>query len=182
MSDNNSPRKIGRKSIDVAIRDRNYTITSLSIAGVDKLRENINLIIANCMRQLQAMYGMNWAVVKKRGPIYRFFNSKKPSVSITPTGMDFLDNFLKTTMQNILDLAESASGLPHELFDRKNKDSLSIDELRDLAEVIFEANNLGFIWTALTNWMNQAKANPKEDLSHNLRSLAPSVNGIQDIR
>jgi Tfp pilus assembly protein PilO len=158
-----TPRVIKRKSITVNLRGQDYEIYSLSIAGLEKLKNSINMLVTNFIKKASILTRFTSENASRR----RWFGLVKPQLTS-------FTELLDTSIKEVLNLLETTSGLPHELFDPKNpEDCLTLEEISELAEVVFEVNGLGFIMTALKNQLIQIK-----EEFQNLRSSAPSASGM----
>lgn len=162
-----APRVIKRKSITVNLRGQDYEIYSLSIAGLEKLKNSINTLVTNFMKKASVLTQLFQGTTSRK----RWFGLFKPRLSS-------FTELLDTTMKEAFDLLETTSGLPHELFNPKNPEvCLTLMEISELTEVVFEVNGLGFIMTALKNQLNQMK-----EEFQNLRSSAPSASGMDSLQ
>jgi hypothetical protein len=148
---NLSPRLIRRNSAQVILRDKTYVIHGLSIANLEKLKQSITGLLDAVFQKvgdLQQQNGVSYGYGEKRF-FTGMFRRKKKSATSTET-LNFIDDLLNSILKEPLVLLESASGLPHELFDPAQPEKcLAIEEIKQLAEVVFEVNGLDFVWTAL---------------------------------
>lgn len=170
---NASPRVIRRNSIKVVLRDQTYEIHGLNIASLEILKQSISNLLVKVFQKIGELQNQNWTsqIVAKKG----FFNKllgRKAQIAIPTQTMDFINGLLDSILKEPLELLESASGLPHEFFDPARKEScLSIEEIKQLAEIVFEVNGLGFAWTALKQLGKQMVESMQKKPS------VPSVNG-----
>ncbi len=147
---NFSPRLIRRNSAQVILRDKTYVIQGLSIASLEELKQSITSLLDTVFRKVGELqqHGASYEC-RKKGFLSEIFRRKK-QVAIPTETLSFVDDLLNSILREPLVLLESASGLPHEFFDPAQPDKcLAIEEIKQLAEVVFEVNGLDFVWTAL---------------------------------
>ncbi|HEX3047328.1 MAG TPA: hypothetical protein VHY08_21430 [Bacillota bacterium] len=171
---NTSPRIIRRNCIKVELRGETFEIYGLSIANLEKLKQSISSLLVKVFQKIGELQQQDWnsQILPKQG----FFNKllrRKTKLAIPTQTMDFLDGLINSVFKEPLELLESASGLPHEFFDPSQKERcLSIEEIKQLAEIVFEVNGLGFAWTALKQLGRQMVESIQKKPS------VPSVSGM----
>ena len=148
---NLSPRLIHRNSAQVILRDKTYVIQGLSIASLEKLKESITSLLDTVFRKVGELQQHNGASYDRGKKCFLAgIFSRKKQLAIPTETLDFVDDLLNSILKEPLALLESASGLPHEFFDPAQPDKcLAVEEIKQLAEVVFEVNGLDFVWTAL---------------------------------
>ncbi len=148
---NLSPRVIRRNRAEVVIREKTYVIQGLTIANLEKLKQSITGLLDTVFGKVSELQQQNWTLghSHKKSLLARIFRRKKLPVIPSET-LNFVNDVLNSILKEPLALLESASGLPHEFFDPAQPDKcLAIEEIKQLAEVVFEVNGLDFVWTAL---------------------------------
>jgi hypothetical protein len=148
---NLSPRVIRRNSAQVVIRDQTFVIYGLSIASLEKLKQSITSLLDAVFRKVGQLQQHNWSSYSfsQKSFLAGVFRRKRQP-AIPAETLDFVDGLLNSVLKEPLALLESASGLPHEFFDPAQPDQcLAVEEIKQLAEVVFEVNGLDFVWTAL---------------------------------
>lgn len=146
-----SLRVIRRNSVQVMLREETYIIHGLSIANLEELKQSITNLLNKIFLKAEGLQKQNWSSgnIQKRGFWAGIFHCQK-SLNIPLETLNFVDELLNSILKEPLELLESVSGLPHHLFDPAQPEKcLSIEEIRQLTEVVFEVNGLDFVWTAL---------------------------------
>jgi hypothetical protein len=170
---NASPRVIRRNSIKVVLRDQTFEIRGLSIASLEKLKQSISSLLVKVFQKIGELQQQDWnsQIIPKKGFLNKLLG-RKSQITIPTQTMSFIDDLLNSVLKEPLELLESASGLPHEFFDPSQKETcLAIEEIKQLAEIVFEVNGLGFAWTALKQLGRQMVESIQKKPS------VPSVNG-----
>jgi hypothetical protein len=163
-------RKIGRKYVEIELRGENLKIYSLSINDLDNLKNCINVLIKTFWAQLQGITKLNWKTTTDNG-----------ENSIPAETMGFINKFWDTITTQPLQLLEVASGLPHDFFDLTNKEKcLSISELLEIGEIVFEVNGLGFVVEAVRGWAKQTMVTMTSGNNTFLKSAPPFASGTLD--
>jgi len=159
----------------VIIRGKTYTIYSLSLAGARRFVEAINLLLQNIRGQAALMLAANQAappqvLQNKRCRFFRKIAKMPIPEPVQRQALNLMDLF-ETILKDPLDLLRVASGLPAELFSPDNKDCLCLDEIIQIAEIIFEVNHLSFAWTALKKRVDQGLAKISTPMTMPVESL-----------
>jgi hypothetical protein len=168
------PKVIRRNSIKIELRGQIYEIQGLSIASLETFKQCLNSLITRVFEKIDQLPKLNWNPMTRKVNWFLniFQRNKKTNVKVSTETTEFINTLIDTILKEPLELLESISGLPHEFFDPGQKDKcLSIEEIKQLTEAIFEVNGLGFIWAALKQW--------GENLVESMqtKSSVPSANG-----
>lgn len=151
-----SPRIISRKHRTVILRDERHEIYSLSIANLERLKQSINLLVQNFMKQAAAVPGLKWQAPQGKNILEMFKKSK--SAPVPTETIAFINRLLETIFNEPVDLIQAASGLPVKFFDKNDpQNCLTIEELIEVGEETLDVNGLGFIVTALKELIGKTK-------------------------